>query len=143
MSLGRPNQLTRGQHNAPLPDKDSSTIGMPFEWKYKFCGEGIQALMAYALSVEVLPTFEATMNLDKKLRGYDSILDPKFLRAMNTMTSGKPQHVGSWSPLQLQFVSLLREATLLNLHRGFFARAVNHQKGDPIESKWSISVMAA
>jgi hypothetical protein len=115
-----------------------------FAWRYLFLGQGIQLLLSVVLSTEKPATYNATLELDKKLRSYDKVLDQKFHKELGTLpleqqdTTFFREH-----RLQQQFILIAREATLLHLHRSFFNRAIVNFAGDPILSKWSISVMAA
>ncbi|PVG02031.1 hypothetical protein CPB86DRAFT_805075 [Serendipita vermifera] len=148
MMVGRSNFLSRSQYNTPPPT--ISTVGPPeqitFEkasnWKYLFLGQGIQAMLALVLSADAQPTYKATLALDKKLRAYDSAMDPTFLKELGTPPEKNTAFCRSMRLRQF-FVLLAKESTLLHLHRSFLNRAVINPDGDPILSKWSISVMAA
>ncbi|KAG8808929.1 hypothetical protein FRC18_004798, partial [Serendipita sp. 400] len=153
MNVGRCNFLSKGQHNTPLPcplpDTTPSEV-IPFDkackWKYLFLGQGVQALLDILLSTCQKATYDAVLSLDKKLRGFDSILDPTYLREMGNWTTANGTDSGSYDrkrKLQQQFILLTRECTLVHLHRGFLNRALLNPSEDPILSKWSISVMAA
>jgi hypothetical protein len=115
-----------------------------FTWRYMFLGQGIQLLLSVVLSTEGAPTYNVTLDLDKKLRSYDKVLDPKFYKELGTLPLEK-QDTSFFREhrLQQQFILIAREATFLHLHRSFFNRAIVNFAGDPILSKWSISVMAA
>ncbi|KAG8752473.1 hypothetical protein FRC14_006999 [Serendipita sp. 396] len=153
MNVGRCNFLSKGQHNTPLPcplpDTTPSEV-IPFDkackWKYLFLGQGVQALLDILLSTCQKATYDAVLSLDKKLRGFDSILDPTYLREMGNWTTANGADGGSYNrkrKLQQEFILLTRECTLVHLHRGFLNRALLNPSEDPILSKWSISVMAA
>ncbi|CAG8706169.1 1159_t:CDS:2, partial [Acaulospora colombiana] len=129
MMVGRSNFLSRSQYNAPPPTV--STVGPPetialekaSNWKYLFMGQGIQAMLSLVLAADTPPTYKATLALDKKLRAYDSFLDPTFLTEL-----GNPPEKNTAScrskRLRQFFVLLAKESTLLHLHRSFLNRAV-------------------
>jgi hypothetical protein len=144
MLVGRSNYLSKGQHNSPIPQPSDSPSALEkaWSWKYRFLGEGVQALLALVLSTNVQPTYDATLALDKKLRSYNAILDPKFAREMGTapiIEEGRSKKI----IFSQQFTFLARETTFLHLHRSFLNRSIINPTGDPILGRWSISVMAA
>jgi hypothetical protein len=144
MSVGRSNYLSKGQHNSPIPQPSVSLspLEKAWAWKYLFLGEGVQALLALVLSTHAQPTYDATLALDKQLRSYNAILDPKYAREMDTapiIEEGRSKRI----IYSQQFTFLAREATLLHLHRSFLNRSIINPTGDPILGRWSISVMAA
>ncbi|KIM34498.1 hypothetical protein M408DRAFT_325886 [Serendipita vermifera MAFF 305830] len=150
MLVGRTNVLSAGQHNTPPPDFNPNASPMDavceksFRWQYVFLGHGVQSLLALVLSTEKPATYKATLELDKKLRSYDTILDPRLLKELGTLPK-KDQDTTFLRKHRIQqiFISIAKEATLLHLHRSFLNRALVNPTGDPILSKWSISVMAA
>lgn len=150
MLVGRTNILSKGQHNTPPPDINvnaspaQAISEKAFRWQYLFLGQGVQALLALVLSTEKPATYNATLALDKQLRSYDTILDPKFCKESATLP--RPEQDTTFlreHRILQQFILIGKEATLLHLHRSFLNRALTNPSCDPILSKWSISVMAA
>lgn len=148
MTVGRINFIPEGQHNSPLPQSlpgDSPgqvEFEKMFNWKYLFAGQGIRSMLNLVLSTTKPSSYQAILAVDKKLRSYDSLLDAKYVKQLGTWPtpeSGTSRQIR----LQQQFTLLLRESTFVHLHRGFLNRAVLEPTGDPILSKYSISVMAA
>ncbi|KAG8834958.1 hypothetical protein FRC17_006261 [Serendipita sp. 399] len=117
----------------------------------KYCqtlgiGQGVQTLLNLLLSTCQKVTYEAVLSLDKRLRSYDSILDPQYLKEMGNWSLANGTASTAYDrrkKLQQQFIMLAKECTLVHLHRGFLNRALLNPSEDPILSKWSISVMAA
>lgn len=144
MLVGRTNYLSKGQHNSPIPQPSAtlSPLEKAWSWKYLFLGEGVQALLALVLSTAVQPTYDATLALDKRLRAYNAVLDPKYAKELGTAPILEGDQTSRMRFSQ-QFTFLAREATLLHLHRSFLNRAIMNCDGDPILGKYSISVMAA
>ena len=99
-------------------------------------------MLNLVLSTTKPVSYEATLALDKKLRSYGSLFDPKYAKELGTWPS-EESGTSRQIRLQQQFTLLVRESTLVHLHRGFLNRAVLEPTGDPILSKYSISVMAA
>jgi hypothetical protein len=150
MLVGRSNFLSKSQYNTPPPTlstvvpQEQLVFEKASNWKYLFFGQGIQAMLGLVLAADSQPTYKATLALDQKLRAYDTAMDPEFLKELGSYHPDKQNPSFCRAKRFRQFFVLLaKESTLLHLHRSFLNRAVMNPEGDPILSKWSISVMAA
>ncbi|KDQ62970.1 hypothetical protein JAAARDRAFT_188604 [Jaapia argillacea MUCL 33604] len=82
------------------------------------------------------PSYFTILDLDRRIREFPV---PNYLQPLcHTFTEGQPPH----AVMQRLGVLAAKEATLLHLHRGYFAQALQDLPDEPLKHKYGVSVMA-
>ncbi|KAJ7511773.1 fungal-specific transcription factor domain-containing protein [Mycena galericulata] len=140
-SLGRPPSLSTAYIDCPFPTDTKEVVGADsdkeisyflFTCKYSVL---LNRVMSSAFGSNV-PTYTTILELDRKVRDF---YIPVHLRPTCTAEVPAP----SSSRLLQRFLALsTKESTLLNLHRAYFAQALQDKPDDLANHRFIPSVMA-
>ncbi|EGN93676.1 hypothetical protein SERLA73DRAFT_163437 [Serpula lacrymans var. lacrymans S7.3] len=139
---GRPPCMSPDWIDCPFPEDSNEVIGENGQkemswriWSCKFT-KLLHHVMTTALGSHP-PSYSTVLELDRKIRDFPI---PPHLRPKCEENIPPPSitfHV------QRQILLAVKEATLLNLHRFYFAQALQEQPRDLLKHKYGPSVMAA
>ncbi|KIL65532.1 hypothetical protein M378DRAFT_161851 [Amanita muscaria Koide BX008] len=141
LTFGRPPSFALPHVDCKMPFENDATSDQMFHaWKHRFTSECMNLLHDQAFGAK-MPSYATVIQLDRKLRAFPV---PPLLQ-MNYYAHS-PNASGGDSPmliLQRHIILAIRDATLLYLHRSFFARAISDHPKDPLGSPYGASVLAA
>ncbi|KAI0741469.1 hypothetical protein C8Q80DRAFT_1109932 [Daedaleopsis nitida] len=147
LTYGRPPSFATAFVDCQMPQEtvknDQGETEMTFAaWKHRFSSKCLSVVHEQAFGAKV-PRYHLISELDKKVRDFyvpPSLRVPGFSGA-----SLEGAHVQPPVELTMQryIAFAIKEITLLYLHRGFFAKAMEDHPGDPLGSKYAPSVLAA
>ncbi|KAI0354704.1 hypothetical protein OH77DRAFT_1425802 [Trametes cingulata] len=115
-------------------DQDPREAGFHvWTWQYT---KLLYSIMTTAFGAKQ-PSYAKVMEMDRKVRDFPV---PSALRVQ----CGVPEELPPTPALGVQrlLATLLKESTLLNLHRPYFSQALNDMPEDPLKHKYGPSVMA-
>ncbi|KAJ6601099.1 fungal-specific transcription factor domain-containing protein [Mycena vulgaris] len=140
-SLGRPPSMSTNYIDCAYPKDTSEVIGPDgketsyFLWTCKY-SVIMHSVMSSAFGYKV-PAYTTILDLDRKIRDYTI---PVHLRPVCTGETPAPTP----QRLMQRFLTLsAKETTLLNLHRAYFAQALQDKPDDLANHRFIPSVMAA
>ncbi|KIM60094.1 hypothetical protein SCLCIDRAFT_26878 [Scleroderma citrinum Foug A] len=127
-------------------DRDETSKQYLLEsWAMRFAKECVAEVSARTLITDS-PSYSTIMELDRKVRGF-SIPEPAadFVTAASGTLPSKPQDKGLSAAESLgRFVmSNAREVILLYIHRSYFSQAIIENPGNPLNSTYTDSFLAA
>ncbi|KAH8830721.1 hypothetical protein DL96DRAFT_1668442 [Flagelloscypha sp. PMI_526] len=118
LSTGRPPSFKLSYIDCKLPESGDA---MPYEsWALRFAQDCVAETASQACASQT-PSYEAIMELDKKVRDYP---------LPNMSTSSMPE-------------SVVHTKVLLFIHRSFFAQAIVDEPSNPLKSVYAPSFLAA
>ncbi|KII88009.1 hypothetical protein PLICRDRAFT_162945 [Plicaturopsis crispa FD-325 SS-3] len=139
--FGRPPGLSMAFVDCVLPP-DPAPYTNPngeVEMGFHYWTWGYTRLMHTVISTAFgaqVPSYSTILDLDRKMREFPV---PQHLRP----ASDEEQYVPPWIIMNRWATLSTKESTLLNLHRGYFAQALQDQPNDITHHKYGPSVMAA
>ncbi|KIM68627.1 hypothetical protein SCLCIDRAFT_13431 [Scleroderma citrinum Foug A] len=144
MTLGRPPSASLSYIDCEFPEDDATTINDKgeiemgfFRWKHSFTKDIFMPVLELTLSA-VPPGYETILDLDRKVR--EKVLPP----ALNLYRSGSAdEYTSPSSYIRGRVLSQFRTATMLYIHRSFFAQAMLDFPTNPLRSPFAPSFLAA
>ncbi|KAH7911612.1 hypothetical protein BJ138DRAFT_1135262 [Hygrophoropsis aurantiaca] len=139
---GRPPTVSPDFIDCPYPDDEFAVVGQNGEkemswhmWSWKYT-RLLHQVITTAFGARP-PAFSTILELDRKIRDFPV---PKHLQPCcthDTSPSAMPEHI------QVHSLLIYKEVTLLNLHRSYFAQALQDSPNDLLKHRYGPSVMAA
>ncbi|KAH7101016.1 fungal-specific transcription factor domain-containing protein [Auriculariales sp. MPI-PUGE-AT-0066] len=140
LGFGRPPSYILSHIDCELPSDNHATIGHSGEtepgyhmWKFGYAREVLSSLIDQAFGAKA-PQYNTIIMLDKVVRQYT--VPPELL-----VNEADATAIGL--TMQRHAIQVLKETSILYLHRSFFARAITDKPGDPLGHKFAPSVAAA
>ncbi|KAG8869565.1 hypothetical protein FRC20_001246 [Serendipita sp. 405] len=138
LHVGRPPMISRQHFDVELPlDTPDVSEAEPNFHRGKHYFSQVCLWPVLDLTVGCKGSYSAVLKLDKKLR--DWVLPKK----MQVPRHVHPEDQQTAYTFQVTVIFIVREITLLCLHRSYFACALLEPPFDPLRSKYSRSVLAA
>ncbi|OCB91784.1 hypothetical protein A7U60_g956 [Sanghuangporus baumii] len=144
-SSGRPVTFTPSVIDCELPedtDADlrggSDNLDSIWRMQYGYIKEVMSEIVTILNSTRAIKYSEILM-LDQKIREYD----PQGIFSSNARGYHTDHSVdGIYGPVQLQHLSLMKDITLLLLHRSFFAHALVEDPTNPVRTQFGPSFLS-
>ncbi|KAF9059484.1 hypothetical protein BDP27DRAFT_1238729 [Rhodocollybia butyracea] len=148
LTYGRPPSFSLAHIDTQKPFSTAKNahgeLEMSFaSWNHSFCSECLSVVMEQAFGARP-PSYKTMTEMDKKVRSYyipPSLQIPGFGGSPITLKLEPEPTIQLVMQRYITFA--IREITLLYLHRGFFAHALEDSPDDPMGSKYAPSVLAA
>ncbi|KLO13295.1 hypothetical protein SCHPADRAFT_904359 [Schizopora paradoxa] len=147
LTYGRPPSLSTAHIDCKMAHETtknaSGQVEMSFDaWKHRFSSECLSIIHDQVFGART-PSYATVMELDKRVRAYyvpPSLQVPGF--------GGSSMYVDGVPPsmqltMQQHVILAIKETTLLYMHRGFFAKALDDHPEDPLSGKYGQSVLCA
>ncbi|KAG9222051.1 hypothetical protein CCMSSC00406_0008036 [Pleurotus cornucopiae] len=140
-SFGRPSSITLAHVDCEFPKDSEEVVNSqgqaemgfhPWCWRYSAL---LQSVISTAF-VPKPPPYATILELDRKIRDFPI---PSHLRPACVT---QDQIVGTAYDVQRWFVLCAKETVLLNLHRGYFAQALQEQPLDYLKHRYGPSMLA-
>ncbi|KAH7926867.1 hypothetical protein BV22DRAFT_1062124 [Leucogyrophana mollusca] len=139
---GRPPTVSPDFIDCPYPDDEFAVVGDQgqkeiswhmWSWKYTRL---LHHVITTAFGARA-PTYSAILELDRQIRDFPvpPHLQPRCEE--DVPRSSMPEHI------QRHYLLTFKEVTLLNIHRSYFAQALQDSPHDLLKHKYGPSVMAA
>ncbi|KAF8633249.1 hypothetical protein AX15_001442 [Amanita polypyramis BW_CC] len=141
LTFGRPPSFALPHVDCKMPFQNNISDDETFHaWKHRFTSECMNLLHDQAFGAK-MPSYATVVQLDRKMRAFP--VPPLLQVSCYSHSSPGGNTDTTMLTLQRHIVLAIREATLLYLHRSFFARAISDHPKDPLGSPFGASVLAA
>ncbi|KAI0091791.1 fungal-specific transcription factor domain-containing protein [Irpex rosettiformis] len=142
-TFGRPASFTLSHIDCKKPYTEDPGGDLTFHWwKHRFLSECMNTVYDQSFGAKV-PTYNLVLQLDRKLRGFHVPAILQIAGFGHPDTRGGAVYDSVPLILQRHLVLAIREANLLYMHRGFFAKAISDHSKDPLGSPYGSSFIAA
>ncbi|KAF9495618.1 hypothetical protein BDN71DRAFT_1416721 [Pleurotus eryngii] len=140
-NFGRPSSIKLTHVDCEFPKDSEEVVNSqgeaemgfhPWSWRYAAL---LQSVISTAF-VPKAPPYATILELDRKIRDFPI---PSHLRPA---CGAQDQIVGTALDVQQWFVLCAKETVLLNLHRGYFAQALQEQPLDFLKHRYGPSMLA-
>ncbi|TDL23723.1 hypothetical protein BD410DRAFT_786992 [Rickenella mellea] len=148
LTFGRPPSFSMAHIDSKMAFDTSTNSAGQIEmsyaaWKHRFSSECLSVVHDQVFGARPAP-YPTILELDKKVRNYyvpPSLQVPGFGGTSSSYSETEAPSVQL--SMQRHIILAIKEVTLLYMHRGFFARALEDHPDDPLGSKYGQSVLSA
>ncbi|KZT27792.1 hypothetical protein NEOLEDRAFT_1059659 [Neolentinus lepideus HHB14362 ss-1] len=146
LTFGRPPSFSMSQIDCQMAfettQNERGEVEMSFAaWKHRFTSQCLSVVHEQAFGARGV-SYPTLQKLDQAVRKFytpPSLVVPGFGSAAD---NADREPASLELTMQRHIALAIREITIFYMHRGFFARALEDQSGDPLSSKYSPSVLA-